>query len=325
MCVIIHRKPGVTIPYDKLSSACAVNPVGMGIITVDRGKLHLRKYFWDTGNKPDVLAKSLEENIDHDTYVHLRFRTKGNSDSTNVHPFSVLKQKKHGMDLQFMHNGTLSDYGTEQDCDSKDFVKTLLTPLTERLLATVGPENITNDPIYNAILSKYAGGGSVFLLADNFGNHSIVNRKKGYEFDGWWASNDYSFDRYHREPTTYYTKGWSSVQTEKKAVTLVPIKSASDTAATGTAPFNDDIPFDVTPKEEVLTHKEITFPNRETFIQTAGIPSLSNACGLTDDNIRDMVLDEPELATLLIMDLLKELYDRDREYEDRADYDRIVA
>lgn len=324
MCVIIYRKPGITIPYDKLKSACYVNADGMGIVTIDRGKMHLRKYFWDDGNDPDVLAKALEDNISCDSYIHLRFRTKGATDSSNVHPFGVLKEKKHGMDLQFMHNGTIPDFGTDADCDSKDFVKKILSPLSERLLRGMDKEELVNDPIYTALLQKYAGKGSVFLLADNFGNHNIINMDNGKQFEGWWTSNEYSFNRYHREPdytsARYYRDmDWETgkVQAETKKPTVValpPSKPEGDSKP----PFNDDIPFETENKGPVI-------PKRETFIEMAGLTSLADVCQLTNLQVQDLVEEAPEMASLLILDLLKELYDRDNEYDDRADYERSVA
>lgn len=347
MCVIIHRKPGVTIPFVKLETACHVNSEGMGIVTVDRGKLFLRKFFWEKGNDPEVLAKYLEDTNDTETFVHLRFRTRGSSDSDNVHPFTVLKQKKHGMDIQFMHNGTISDFGDDKDCDSKVFAKTLVSPLAERLMKAVGPENVLHDPIFNTLLAKYAGGNSIFLLADNLGNHTIVNRKKGTEFDGWWASNEYSFTRNYRTGGTTYSSGtyseWKASEADHKKMygyqaasekskvitlpALPPSNTTSDTETTGSKPpFNDEVPWKEdaheTAKQET---KNLNFPNRETFIEMAGLHSLSEVCSLSNENIKDLVDDEPEMASLLILDLLNELYNRDQEYEDREVYERSVA
>lgn len=336
MCVIIHRSPGVTIPYDKLYSACHVNAHGMGIITVDRGEMSLRKFFWEKGNDPDILARYLENSIDVDTYVHLRFTTRGLTNADNVHPFGVLKKRKHGMDLQFMHNGTLSDFGNKTDSDTKDFTKSFVTPLCEKLLTAVGPEAVTKDPTLATILAKYAGNYSIFLLADNLGNHLIANKDEGEQFEGWWASNEYSFNRYHREPAkkplakSYYNGSWERDSLQEAVdhgkvslVKLPPSNTTSDTSP----PFDDPVPF--TEYEEVATKEDskvaTIFSKRMTFCETAGIKSLSEVCGLTNLQIADMVDQEPDIATLLILDLLKEVFDRDNEYDGLADYDRSVA
>lgn len=343
MCVIIYRKPGTTIPFNKLKSACIVNADGMGLVAIDRGKMELRKYFDKKGNSPDTLQKFLEDAKDLHVYAHLRYRTKGATDKSNVHPFGILKSKKHGIDLQFMHNGTLSDFGTNDVCDSKHFVKTFLAPLTERLLKAIDPNELLHDPVYKEILNKYAGRSSVFLLADNLGNHQIVNYDNGKEFDGWWASNEYSFNRYHRdkdEGDRYYSYGYygrsayrdsdwnysrSSPQNDKTPVSLakVPVKAlvvAGDTRH----PFNDEIPFETAKAEatkEVATSAPAnpTLTGRERFTDIASISSLSDLVGLSREDVADMVDEYPEHTVILILDLLKELYDRDREYDDIAD------
>lgn len=347
MCVIIHRAPNVIIPFDKLQSACIVNADGMGIVAYDRGKLELRKFYNPKGNDPEILQQHLDAAKDLHVYVHLRYRTKGPTDKSNVHPFGVLKSKKHGMDLQFMHNGTLSDYGTGDSCDSKHFAKSLLTPLSEKLLKAVEPDCLIHDKTYLEILGKYAGKSSVFLLADSFGNHQIVNYDCGKEFEGWWASNEYSFNRTHREPASrtyynyskgYYLNGrwtdyerspqtdtnpqWGRYATEeKKVVSLPPLPPEGTESVTDSRnAFNDEVPW----KEDV---KEVakkapvspTLPKRERFIDIAEITDLSEVCQLSRVHIEDLVEDYPEQAVLLIMDLLKELYDNDLAMNEAAE------
>lgn len=332
MCVIIYRKPDTAIPFEKLKSACIVNADGMGLVAFDRGKLELRKYFSEDGNDPEILAKFLEDTKDLHVYAHLRYRTKGTRDKDNVHPFGILKSKKHGMDLQFMHNGTLSDFGTDSVCDSRDFVKKFLTPLAEKLAKAIPPEDLIHDDTFKTILSKYAGRSSVFLLADNFGNHQIINYDEGKEFDGWWASNEYSFNRYHRDPLPNYSttrrshwerdSDWdpkrSSVQTEGKTIAVAPVPAArTDTRP----PFNDEVPFNTEAANDKEKVKEVakkpittpTIPNRERFIDVANVNHLADVCGLSYEQIKDLVDEYPEEAALLIKDLIKELWDVDVE------------
>lgn len=336
MCVIIHREPNIVIPHEKLVSACLVNADGMGVVAFDRGKLEVRKVFDTAGNNVDVLERFLEQAKDLNVYVHLRYRTKGDTDKSNVHPFGMLKSKWHGMDVQFMHNGTLSDFGTKTDCDSKHFVKTFLTPLSEKLLKAIPPDVLLHDPTFIEILKKYAGRSSVFLLADSFGNHRIINYDEGKEFDGWWASNDYSFNAYHRTPKTEYkylrdsdvyrkADDWKptrrDVQTEDKKVTLVQVPKTYSSAGTPASTFNDEIPWKEETKgnvTEVANKASVvpTLPKRERFIDDADIGDLSVVCQLTRNNIEELVEEYPDRAVLLILDLLEELYNRDMEADD---------
>lgn len=345
MCVIIHRKPGVTIPFEKLKSACIVNKDGMGLVAFDRGKLEVRKFFETTGNNPDTLQKFLDDAKDLHVYAHLRYRTKGATDKENVHPFGVLTKKKHDIDVQFMHNGTLTDFGTKTDCDSKHFARTLLRPLSEKLMKAVGPEQLLHDSTMIAILEKYAGRSSVFLLTDSLGNHRIINYNEGKEFEGWWASNEYSFNRTHRETSytggSYYSgrrsywddddkdtgnyQAWKpdkvSPQAETKPVSVAPLPAAKPAGNTKT-PFNDEIPFPTKEKAEVkeVAKKPVnpTLPKRERFIDVAQISDLADVCQLTSEDIKDLIDEYPEEAYMLIRDLIKELYDRDMENDDEV-------
>lgn len=332
MCVIIHRKPGITIPFEKLQSACIVNKDGMGLVAFDRGKLELRKFFEDGGNNPDTLQKFLDDAKDLHVYAHLRYRTRGATDKSNVHPFGVLTKKKHGTDLQFMHNGTLSDFGTATECDSKQFAKKLLRPLTEKFLASMDAGEIIHDDTYITILEKYAGKSSVFLLVDSEGGHRIINYSEGHEFDGWWASNKYSFDRTHREPTwTHGTTRWKNdgewtwdsktqnwePKRSSPQVSLAPVpKPAGDTKPV----FNDEVPFSTegTTKTPEVSKKIVnpTLPKRERFIDVAEITDLSCVTQLSFEHIQTLVDEHPDEAALLIRDLIKELWDRDMENDD---------
>lgn len=317
MCVIIHRQPNVEIPFDKLRSACTVNPDGMGIIIADRGKIELRKIFDPHGNDPEKLIKLLEDAKDQDIYVHLRYKTKGAKDAGNVHPFTVLKRRKHGMDIQFMHNGTLSRFGNQADCDSKDFAQSVVRPLFERLIPGVGEENLLADPMVEEVLSEYAGRSSIFLLADNFGNHLIINKAEGTDHKGWWASNDYSFNAFHRSTYTSnkYTQGWVQAETKEtsKAVTVAPVPTPKSVEQRGDAgvPFNDEIPFDM--GSAVAKGKLVPIPKRDGFCDISGVDKLSDLCALSEVDIEDLVQDHPEQAVLLIKDLLFELYERDQQ------------
>lgn len=320
MCVIIHREPNIEIPYDKIRSACKVNADGFGFAVVDRGRLVLRRVFEAKGNNPEAVMKLMEDAKAHDIYIHLRYKTRGATDLSNVHPFTVLKQKKHDMDVQFMHNGTMAGFGNQAECDSKDFAQTILTPLMDKLRWGVGEEHLLSDPTLKTILTKYAGSTSVFLLTDNFGNNLKINEDNGVDFDGWWASNEYSFNAYHREPAKAVTntrgwvqgKGWEKDPEDKlpdsNTTSVVPFADYDLPVVKGgdrELPFNDGLPA------SMVKGKPPVIPPRHTFLDAASISSLKEVANFTRAQIEDLIEEYPEHATLLIMDLLKELYDRE--------------
>lgn len=335
MCVIIHRKPNVDIPFEKLQSACTVNADGFGLVIPDRGKLEVIKQFDSKGNDPEKLAKLLEKAKDKDVFVHLRFKTKGATDLKNVHPFIVSTRKSAGIDVQFMHNGTLSDFGNQADCDSKVFAAEIIAPLYRSMINTYAPEKALNAPVFTKILKKFAGNGSVFTLVDGLGNYVIINRDNGKEFEGWWASNEYSFNRTHREPASAYNSrtgyyGNAGYKYKGGSLQKEEIKSSSSSMVEkgGRDSVVDSTPFTTTPKTGgavpripditgTTNHKSIVPrgdmpkpPQRKSFCEEVGIDDLEEITLLSPDNIKDLVAEYPEHASLLIMDLITELYDR---------------
>jgi predicted glutamine amidotransferase len=336
MCVIIHKEPNVEIPFEKLKSACLVNADGFGLVVPDRGKLDITRYYDHKGNDPDKLARLLENAKDKDVFVHLRFKTKGAVDIRNVHPFTVSTRKSAGIDVQFMHNGTLSDFGNQADCDSKVFSKEVIAPLYRAILDQVGEEKALTSPLFNRILKKYAGGTSVFLLTDGLGNHTIVNKDNGFQFDGWWASNEYSFNRAHRTPITTFHKQTYNYGPYKhqKSVDTTVVKEDTDLpffqslSSPSKVITLDDILPSVTGTSNLKSivsnnkkfEKDVSY-ERQSFCEAAEVQSLDDITLLSPNDIEDLVDKFPEHTCLLIMDLISELYGRRYSAEEWSCYD----
>lgn len=211
MCVIIQRNPGVILPEDKIWSASHVNPDGYGISFIDRGKIETIKEYPTGGNKPEIIMKRLADAPDLQAYVHFRFKTAGKTNTENCHPFQVLDKAKHGIDVMFMHNGTMHEFsGDKEFSDTYCFNEMILKPLLGNFQlgkkVDGSEESILQDTALYHILTKYAGG--VFTLYDNEGHYMIVNKKNGVVFKDnngkeWWASNAYSFNKSHRSGNSY--------------------------------------------------------------------------------------------------------------------------
>lgn len=214
MCVIMVKKPGIEVPFNLLESACIVNPHGFGVAVADRGKLYVEKMYEKEGNRPEPIAKALEDLKEHQIYLHLRFKTAGSLGEENCHPFQVLNMKEDGMDLVMFHNGTFYEYKDDKDTSKSDtqcFAEQFVTPFYRRIYQTCPDEEILNDPLAAVIMEKFVGASSKVVLLDNYGNDLIVNKSKGKEYEWGWASNDYSFNRTHREPTYGYGhNSWDS-------------------------------------------------------------------------------------------------------------------
>ena len=200
MCVIIVRNPGIEIDPEKISSACEVNAHGFGVSIVDRGKLETIKYFNDKGNDPRELTRIFEQAKNQLVFAHLRFSTKGAKNQDNCHPIRIFQDGDH--EAYFMHNGTINNFGNDDISDSREFAETILSPLTEAFFE-IDDMDLFDNKTYNAIIEKYRPGGSVFTLYDSQGKY--INMGSGVQYDGWWASNSYSFNRTHRSTNTSYS------------------------------------------------------------------------------------------------------------------------
>lgn len=194
MCVIISRNPGIVIEEQKIESACQVNPHGFGISVLDRGKIETIREYKESGNCSKRVLKILEDAKDQQVYVHLRFSTKGAKNVDNCHPFTLFRGDDN--EYMFMHNGTMYSYGNDDVSDSREFAEKFLKPLTEAFYAKAGDALFT-EPVYKEIVEKYRNSTSVFTLYDAKGNNLMLG--SGVQHEGWWSSNEYSFNRYHRE------------------------------------------------------------------------------------------------------------------------------
>jgi hypothetical protein len=347
MCVIIVKNPGIEIDPMKIETACHVNKDGWGLSVLDRGKLETRHDFTPSGNKPEDVINALEQARDCKAYLHLRYTTRGARDLTNCHPFQIATLGTHGQDIWFMHNGTLSGFVDESDrkrSDSHMFADTLLSGLVSKL-AKNGETPILNDEYFRQFLNYFAGSSSVFTLYDNNGNEIIVDQSKGgHQWEGWWSSNKYSFDRHHRGYSYNNNTEWDKTAEGVWYKKTIPFPST----ASGSSSGNSVVPFtgananendgSVLPpigmgtdessisikeqceiigtareKAKALARKNIahTPPNtRFTFAELSGFTSLEEFFLFTEEEIEDIVDEAPEAATLLILDLIHELYKR---------------
>lgn len=205
MCVILELEKGVEFPFEKLEVACEINPDGFGLLVQDRGKMECIKLYDPKGNNPDMVMKHLEDAKDHHRLLHLRFSTAGQKTVENCHPFQVLNKTDHGVDLWFMHNGTLYDFTKAQDAhsDSYHFNESVLKPLLASLRYTHGPTYLEQE--YLKYLLKEVAGNSVFTLFDSHDNLLKIENNSCIKAEGMWASNSYSFQTTHTRYKSTYT------------------------------------------------------------------------------------------------------------------------
>jgi predicted glutamine amidotransferase len=212
MCVILDLLPGAEIPFDKLSLACDINKDGYGLAYAHNGKLtvdHVVKF----PNEPKVIGARLDKLKSHRRFLHLRHATVGAVNRQNAHPFPLLRRETDGADLWLMHNGTLHKWVPPlKDTTISDtlmFANGYARPLALRTAKFVSPEKVLGDSFFKFMMDREAAPYSTLLLFDNHGGVVHVNESQWKKFDGWCASNDYSFDPQHIRSSTRVTPAWN--------------------------------------------------------------------------------------------------------------------
>lgn len=203
MCVILEIEPNVIIPTDKLDCACDINKHGFGIAYVDNNEIKIIRDV-STPNDPKVVADHLQKLKKFKRFVHLRHATVGAVNLANCHPFVVIQDKKKPR-IAMMHNGTLQSYTPPADdkitSDTAMFNAHLVRPLALRLDAYLKTKYVIDDFIFKKLVDSECNY-SVVVIFDAWGNVVKFNEQRGKQFDGWWASNDYSFSSNHQRSST---------------------------------------------------------------------------------------------------------------------------
>lgn len=207
MCVIIDRKAGAEISLEKIEIACDINKHGYGLVYLHKGHLKIVRSLKDNDHKEvyDLLQRHKDQRV----WLHLRHATVGTVTKENSHPMICTTKAADGMDIVFMHNGTLHEYKGENPdlSDTYYFNEQLVTPLAKRCIQFGGlQDKFFQGQIGKAL--KYTQ--SVLLFVDSTGYVLRGNSDKGKEFEWGWASNEYSFDTQHLRSSTRATTGYLS-------------------------------------------------------------------------------------------------------------------
>lgn len=349
MCVIMVKEPGTTIPFDKLEIACDINKHGYGISRVKNKRLVVTRKVSEK-NDPKELRDLLDPLKDQRVYIHLRHATVGDISIQNSHPFIVMGTKDHGVDLHMMHNGTIWDFKpTEKDdkrSDSLLFMHKVVRPLAERSRAFLGSDKILRDDIFMLSMDKFVPCLSVMVFMDSFGNELIINKKQGKQFDGWWASNDYSFQANHFRSSAYQAPSYGrktydgyaawekeldedkdpwfkEVKHETSSVLPFPdfFKNGDDAVRSATKnykhqqyqleQFGHKIRCGSKKENTIMTllqagTLESLEVTREKFIEQCGIENLDQLGNLTVEDLEEYCDNYPHAAAQAIVELLYE-------------------
>ena len=216
MCVIIDKPEGLGFDEDDLLSAIHVNPEGFGWMYAKEGAVTFGKGLKFT---PEGISKFINTDLkDTRALFHFRYNTVGETTQEMCHPFKVLDKRVNGTDMFLMHNGTIynckpgikESKARQELSDTKIFATEILRPL----LVKYGVDAL-DDPFIHQALEEYIGDTSKVVLLNGDGAVYSLNKGKGAERNGCWVSNEYSFNRSHRDPPKAYGGNYGAMYNGK--------------------------------------------------------------------------------------------------------------
>ena len=176
MCIIIWKPADKDIPEWRLRASMEQNDDGWGLMWHEGGRVHTVKStvmedFW----------KHYDQVKHRSVAIHFRFRTHGNIDNEQAHPYQILDYDKDGMDLWMMHNGIIPiDTPDQTKSDTWTWIHTYVRPLLKSDLGLY----------YDSEFWKFVKsdiGGSRLMFLDDEGKFRRVG--EWHEIDGCLYSN----------------------------------------------------------------------------------------------------------------------------------------
>lgn len=154
------------------------NGDGLGIMYGTESGLHTYKCLPANANDFKQVIELLP-NDDRDVAIHARWRTHGDIDLDNCHPYQVNDT------TALMHNGILSTGNTadESKSDTWHFIKDYLSTVPDDVLHHAGFREMLGDFI----------GNNKFAIMSADGRLSVINKDQGISHDGVWYSNTYAW------------------------------------------------------------------------------------------------------------------------------------
>jgi len=163
------------MPRDALFNAVYNNWHSWGLIVKDaKGKMMVTKEVPENGeNDPEKIFKLLNDNVDCQRILHLRFATKGAVNEQNAQPFQVYNSSKR--QVWFMHNGTLGSFGPaysanpppDQVSDSFDYAEKQLSKALLHWTGENGKADYTDEAFYETVIKHSWTQQSKGILISN--------------------------------------------------------------------------------------------------------------------------------------------------------------
>jgi len=286
-------------------------------MVADRGELVTIRGVCEKAEKgAEEVAKALEELKDIPTLIHFRYATAGSKSLGNTHPFELLKLDTDGLDLQLMHNGTMSHFkdSNSEESDTSLFCSKVATPLLQKWwLAAETEEELITDPALQATLSALVGTGVITLMTGS-GKVMRVNGEYGKEYPWGWASNQTPLveDKSKGKSTkSFVPLGSSNYDNVASAWSPPEHWKPGNLNRTALAERLDDQKTALQDMIRLSPNSKVALPVPRTRLDAKdflGTFELEDLVWLDLDDIRDLVKKCPEATAIILIDLLYHLY-----------------
>lgn len=188
MCLLVTQtKKSPILSNQWLEDFYNQNSDGVGVMYVKAGELVINKVLPKTAD--DFIHFYHSHIAGKNCAFHLRMKTHGLIDLDNCHPYEVLNKSEHGLDVWLMHNGILST-GNLKDVSRSDtwhYIQDYLKPM----LANNPDFAFTAE--FSDLVGSHIGSTNKFVLMDNLGRQTVINRSSGVYWAGLWLSNTYAW------------------------------------------------------------------------------------------------------------------------------------
>lgn len=217
MCLLINQPATApSLPDHWLSDFYSYNSDGAGIMYVENGKLHVHKIV--PKDAQDFIKLYREYAEGRDCAIHLRYKTHGDIDTENTHPYEVFGEDHPDGALWMMHNGVLSTGNTADTTksDTWHFIRDYLRPILDT------NRDLLHSPEFQAMLGGFIGNNR-FTFLEQDGRMVTINEHQGVFWGGRWMSNTYAWTA----PAGALSTSWEEMDEElaKMEVSEVPALS----------------------------------------------------------------------------------------------------
>jgi len=169
MCIAIFTKKGKVITKEHLKNCFENNPDGAGMAYIERGKVHIKKGFFNFNDFHSVYKEHAGKT---DMLVHCRIATSGGISAGTCHPFPLSKSYKEMRSADtfcesaMVHNGIITKCNPPKDAIYSDTMKFVHDILVDTNYNSIGTQRLIKDYIGYSKIAILSANSPEILIGD---------------------------------------------------------------------------------------------------------------------------------------------------------------